>query len=75
MFDFGIKAEWDYQNAMDYAKEIATEEGRKEGLEKGLEKGELKKAFEIAGEMKKGNVPIQQIAVFTKLSIAEIEKL
>ncbi|WP_158799161.1 Rpn family recombination-promoting nuclease/putative transposase [Pedobacter sp. L105] len=79
MFDFGIKAEWDYQNAMDYAKEIATEEGLKQGLEKGLEKGfkkgELKKALEIAGEMKKSDMSIQQIADYTKLSIAEIEKL
>ena len=87
MYDSNLKAKWDYENALAYAKEIAEEEGLKKGMEKGLEKGlekgmekglekgEYNKALAIALEMKNDKLPIAQISKFTKLSIGEIEKL
>ncbi|WP_142529429.1 Rpn family recombination-promoting nuclease/putative transposase [Pedobacter westerhofensis] len=39
MYDSNLKAQWDYENSIAYAKERAAEEGRKEGLQKGIEEG------------------------------------
>ena len=75
MYDSNLKAKWDYENSIAYAKEIAAEEGLKKGMEKGMEKGEYKKAVDIALEMKKDGLPVAQISKFTKLSVQEIEKL
>ncbi len=64
--------------------EILTERGTTMGIEEllldratkqGLEKGKKEEAVAIAREMKKDGVAIEQIAKFTKLSIADIEKL
>jgi predicted transposase/invertase (TIGR01784 family) len=79
MYDSNLKAKWDYENSLAYAKEVAAEEGLKKGMEKGMEqgiqKGEYSKALAIALEMKKDKLPSAQISKFTKLSIEEIEKL
>jgi len=45
------------------------------GIEKGIQKGKREEAMNIAREMKKAGVPAEQIAMFTKLSVEEIEKL
>ena len=63
MYDSSLKYKWDNKNVLDYA------------LKEGIEKGEYKKALDIAREMKKDGLPIEQIVKFTKLSIEEIEKL
>ena len=64
--------------------EILTERRTTMGIEEllldratkqGLEKGKKEEAVAIAREMKKDGVAIEQIAKFTKLSIADIEKL
>ena len=64
--------------------EILTERRTTMGIEEllldratkqGLEKGKKEEAVAIAREMKKDGVAIEQIAKFTKLSIAEIENL
>src|SRR5690606_14656056 len=57
----------DYNNTIAYAK--------KQGIAQGIAEGERKKAIEMAREMKKDGLPVEQIAKFTKLSIEEIEKL
>ena len=67
MYDSSMKYKWDNKNVRDY--EIA--EAKKEGA---LE-GELKKALNIAREMKKDGIPTAQIAKFTGLSIEEIKGL
>ncbi len=54
-----------------FEKEFARSEGREEGLEEGLEKGVRK----TARAMKKNNVPIDQITLYTGLSKEEIEAL
>ena len=79
-----------HENFVIFEKEVETKLGRsdtmgtreylldkaeKRGLEKGLEKGERAKAIAIARDMKKDDLPLEQIAKFTKLSIKEIEKL
>ena len=51
------------------------EKGLKEGIEKGLKKGMEKEKLEIAKELKKLGLPIEQISVATKLSIEEINKI
>ena len=47
----------------------------RKGEARGEVKGERKERLAIAREMKKDGIPAGQIAKFTKLSIAEIEKL
>lgn len=39
MYDSNLKAQWDYDNSIAYAKERAAEEGLREGLKEGIEKG------------------------------------
>lgn len=54
-----LKRKWDNNAVLDYAVNEAKQKGK----------------MEIACEMKKGCIPVEQIAKFTKLSIEEIEKL
>jgi predicted transposase/invertase (TIGR01784 family) len=63
MYDNIVKASWDNQNIIEGAELI------------GEMKGEKRKALEIAREMKKEGLPLEQIARFTKLSVEEIEQL
>ena len=75
MYDSNLKAKWDYENSIAYAKEVAAEEGLKEGLKEGIEKGRREEALDIAREMKKEGLPVAQIVKFTKLSAEEVENL
>ena len=63
MYDTSLKRKWDNKAVLDYAVNEAAKEAKQ------AEK------MEIAREMKKDNLPVEQIAKFTKLSIEEIEKL
>jgi predicted transposase/invertase (TIGR01784 family) len=60
---------------LDQAKKEGMELGIERGLEKGLEKGKLEEAKTIALTMRNEDIPLTQIAKFTRLSIEEIEKL
>ncbi len=51
------------------------EEGRKEGVDEGRKEGESEKAIQIARNMLAENMPITKIALFTGLSVEEIEAL
>lgn len=62
-YDRSQKYRWDNQNALEYANKEGREIGKKEDR------------LEIALEMKKDNLPVEQIAKFTKLAIEEIESL
>ena len=91
MYDSNLKAKWDYENSIAYAKELAAEEGlregikegmkegikegMKEGIKEGLKKGRHEEALAIACELKKEGSSNEFIAKITKLSIGEIEKL
>ena len=59
MYDSNLKAKWDYENSIAFAEE----------------KAEHKKALDIARKMKENGIPVSQIAIFTELTIEEIEKL
>ncbi len=59
MYDSDLKAKWDYENSIDFAKEVAEHEA----------------AIKIARKMKEGGISVAQISKFTSLSIEEIEKL
>jgi len=63
MYDSNLKYKWDNKNVLDYAVQEAKKEAK------------LEEAIEIAREMKKGGLPIDQIVKFTKLSIEQIDKL
>jgi len=91
MYDSSLKAQWDYDNSIAYAKEKAAAQGFEEGfdrgitqgiekgiergIEQGIEKGRHDNALHIAREMKQENIPHAQIAKFTRLQVAEIESL
>ncbi len=62
---------YDYQNCIDYAVEKAA----KENLAKGLAEGEAKGKAEIAINMLKNHVPIEQISLYTEMSESEINEL
>ncbi len=63
MYDSNLKAKWDYENSIEFAKEEAAEQAGH------------KKALEIARKMKENGIPMVQIALFTALSVDEIEML
>ena len=67
MYDTSLKRKWDNKAVLDYAVDEAVREAVKEA--------EHNKTVDIAREMKKDGIPVEQIAKFTKLSIEEIEKL
>ncbi|MBE6161085.1 MAG: Rpn family recombination-promoting nuclease/putative transposase [Firmicutes bacterium] len=56
-------------------KAIAKEEGIEEGLEQGIEQGHNEATIEIAKNMLKLSIPIEQIIEATKLPLEEIEKI
>ncbi len=58
-----------------FEKEYAMTQGREQGREEGLEEGQEKGIRKTAGMMKKNNVPVEQIALYTGLSKDEIEEL
>ncbi|HAL82530.1 MAG TPA: hypothetical protein DCO83_10080 [Mucilaginibacter sp.] len=67
MYDSNLKARWDYENSIAFAKE--------EAEKKGIEKGRYEEALDIASELKKEGLSVEFIAKTTKLSVVEIEKL
>ena len=72
-------AEIEENSRRHYAETQGMEKGLKEGLEKGLEqgleKGKKEKQIEIAKELLKSNMNIDQIVQITKLSKKELQKL
>lgn len=69
------KAEYDRISALETAKVESRLEGIEEGIEKGIEKGRLEGVIETAKSLIAQGININTIAIATKLSIAEIEKL
>ena len=65
------KALKDYNSGIKYGKKL----GREQGIEQGIEQGMKQNSKENARRMLADNVPIQAIAKYTGLSIAEIEAL
>ena len=55
--------------------EQGLKQGLEQGLEKGIEQGKAQEKVEVAQNMKKANVKIEDIAKFTGLSIDEIQNL
>lgn len=89
--EFKQTAIWEENSAKYYAREQGLKEGRREGKKIGIEEGRKKgrevgreegrqegarqKQLEIAKEMLKNGISIEQISKITKLTIQEIEKL
>ncbi|MFD2594851.1 PD-(D/E)XK nuclease family transposase, partial [Sphingobacterium griseoflavum] len=55
--------------------EKGLEQGLEQGLEHGLEQGAHRKAIAIATTMKKSGISAEDIAIYTGLSLADIEAL
>jgi predicted transposase/invertase (TIGR01784 family) len=87
LYESNLKAKWDYEHSLAWAKKEAGEKARIEGLEsgrqegiqegrqEGIEEGRLNERSVIALELKEAGMSVDQISKMTKLSIEEIEKL
>jgi len=76
LYDQDLKHKWDNENVLAYVEKRGLEKGREEGLEKGREKG-LEKGIEqgieqVARELKKMGMPLNQINVATKMPVEKI---
>ena len=69
------KAELDYRSAMMGQYEEGRQEGERIGEARGERIGEDKKSIEVAKELLKMDMNIDQISKITKLSVCEINKL
>jgi len=82
-YEKSLKVYWDMKNVIDASHEVGWEKGRKvgreeglkEGREEGLKEGSLKKAKEMARQMKAVDEPISKIIAFTGLTEAQIREL
>ena len=54
---------------------VATQNGHDAGLAEGLERGQEEKAREIAANLLKAGIPVEQVATFTNLSIEQVKEL
>ena len=74
-----ILTEWNMEDALAFAREESWEDGLTEGLNKGLAKGETKgkadATLEIARNLKKMGIPMEQIIESTRLSFEAIDQL
>ncbi len=79
-WDAYLKAKWDNENSLDYAKKVAMNEGIKEGLKEGIKKGFEKGVAEgkeeglflVARSMKAKGFDIQMISEITGLTPEEV---
>ena len=82
-YEDSLKAYRDIQNSLNTAKEEGRseglaeglEKGRKEGLTEGLEKGRTKALVQLAKNLLKENMPIEDIARLTGTTVNEIKEL
>lgn len=82
-YESSLKAYRDLQNVIDTARDEGREEGREEGRDEGIDEGieigekrrRAKEAIKIAKELKKMNIPIDQIVKSTGLTKDEIDRL
>ena len=70
-YDHALKRYRDTLNAITGAEK----KGKAEGIEEGRAEGEHNKAIESARQMKADNMPVDLIAKYTGLMMAEIEQL
>jgi len=61
--------------AEDRGRQIGRQEGIQKGLKRGIKKGRQEGVFEVAGNLLKTSLPLDEIAKVTGLTIEEIDKL
>ncbi|WP_158800074.1 hypothetical protein [Pedobacter sp. L105] len=64
LYESGLKAKWDYDNTIAFARE--------EGIEKGVEKGKYEEKKNTAIKLKEMGMPIDRIIKITGLTAKEI---
>jgi len=78
-YEESLKVFRDLNNVIDTAEEKGLRkglaQGRAEGLAEGIEKGFTEGKLEIARNMKQAGMPVEQITLFTGLTVEEIELL
>jgi predicted transposase/invertase (TIGR01784 family) len=78
-YEQSLKRYRDWKNTLDYSKEQGLEEGRKQGIEEGkkqgIEEGKKQGLTAIAKKMKEAGLAIEDIQLYTGLSIEEIKAL
>jgi len=62
-------------NTIELARKHGIEDGVQQGLQKGLQKGRQEERARVAREMRKAGISIEQIAMFMRLTVAEVERL
>jgi len=74
-YEDSLKDYWDLKSSMETYFKEGKEEGRKEGRKEGIEEGLKEGKTEMAKIMLADGEPLEKIARYTGLSIAEIEAL
>ncbi len=74
-YDRSLKYYWDMNNTIDSAKNDAFVEGRKASMQEGRQEGIRESAIATADRLRQMQLPIEQIATATNLSIYELEQL
>ena len=69
------KARHDEAQALHNAEQKGLQKGMQEGMQKGIQKGISERNIEIAKNLVKLGMPLQQIATATGLTKEEVEKL
>ena len=70
LYDQDLKHKCDNENVLAYVEKRGLEKGREKGREEGLEKG----IEQVARELKKMGMPLNQINVATKMPVEKIAK-
>ena len=74
-YDQDLKNKWDSYSALAYAKEEGIQAGIQKGIQKGIREGFQEGIQEVALKMKDADMPLDQIANFTGLSIEQLADL
>ena len=69
------KARHDEAQALYHAEQEGIQKGIQQGIQQGIQKGAAEEKLEIARNLLKINLPLEQISMATGLTIAEIENL
>ena len=69
------KARHDEAQALHHAEQKGIQKGIQQGIQQGIQKVVAERNIEIARNLLKTNLPLEQISMATGLTIAEIERL
>ncbi|MDR3115920.1 MAG: Rpn family recombination-promoting nuclease/putative transposase [Treponema sp.] len=65
----------DWASGLNHARQEGRKEGREEGMKEGIKEGRNKAKREVARNLKSNGIPVEQITLWTGLSLEEIGQL